>query len=123
MKFAKLAVMAATLATVPMAANAQDAGTVIYGNDGEPVGTVTRKTDKAIVVDTGTYKAPLPAVAAVLQEDKWVIGSTKAEVNSMVAERKAKAEAKLTAALVPGTAVISGEDLVRSGTPRALMDV
>ena len=109
MKFAKLAVLAVSLAAIPMTANAQDAGTVIYGSDGEPVGTVIKNTGKVAVVDTGAHQAPLPLAAMAQREDKWVIGTTKTDLDAQMAERKAKAEAALTAALVPGAALMSAD--------------
>ena len=40
MNFAKLAALASAIAVLPVAANAQDVGATVFGNDDAPIGTV-----------------------------------------------------------------------------------
>ena len=107
MKFVKMAALAATFAAVPMAANAQDKGVTIYSPDDSVVGTVIDKNDRRAVVDTGSYKVPLPLKSFADNNGKWVIGATKEQLDSMMAARAAKAEAALNAVLVVGAPLIS----------------
>lgn len=123
MKFAKLAVFATALAVSPYAAIAQDAGVTVFGNDDAPVGTVTSNDGTTVVIDTGKHKAPLPANLLAEREGKWTINATQAQVNQLMdqqvaqanaaAEAQAAAEAasaaKLDAALTVGTAVITAD--------------
>ncbi len=105
MKFAKMALLATTLAATPFAVSAQDVGTTIYGNDDAPIGTVQSNADGIVTVDTGTYKAPLPADLLAEREAKWTVNATKAQIDGMMAAQLAEAETKRDAALVVGTAV------------------
>ena len=59
MKNVKLALIATLLASAPAMASAQDVGSTIYGNDGNPVGTVEQKNEQVIIVNTGKHKAPV----------------------------------------------------------------
>lgn len=107
MKNLKLALLAGALAVTPAAAFAQDVGATIYGSDGNAVGTVTEVNDQVVVIDTGTHKAPVP-VNMIGDGDKGkTVGATKDQVDTMMAERIAEANAKRDAALVQGAAVIS----------------
>jgi hypothetical protein len=104
MKLAKLAFLATAMAATPIAANAQDVGDTVYGNDGEPIGTVTATDANVVTVDTGTYKAPLPRGAVAERpigetgETGFRVEATKAQVDSMMAaqlaEQKAAEEAR-----------------------------
>ncbi len=105
MKFAKMALLATTLAAAPFAANAQDAGTTVYGNDDAPIGTVESNADGIVTIDTGMHKAPLPADLLAEREGKWTVNATKDQIDGMMAAQLAEAEAKRDAALVVGTAV------------------
>ncbi len=105
MKFAKMAFLATALAAAPFAANAQDAGTTVYGNDDAPIGTVESNADGIVTVDTGAHKAPLPADLLAEREGKWSVNATKAQIDGMMAAQIAEAEAKRDAALVVGTSV------------------
>jgi len=99
MKLAKLAFLATAMAATPIAASAQDVGDTIYGNDGNPVGTVTATAEGTITVDTGTYKAPLPsgAIAERAINDAGDMGfrveATKGQIDAMMADQVAKAKA------------------------------
>jgi len=107
MKFAKLALLATAIAATPIAANAQDVGATIYGNDNAAIGTVTANDGTTVTVDTGTYKAPLPANALAEREGKWTVNATQAQINQMMQQQVAAANQKRDAALVDGAMVMS----------------
>lgn len=109
MKFAKLAFLATAIAATPFAANAQDVGATIYGNDEAAIGTVTANDGTTVTVDTGTYKAPLPANALAEREGQWTVNATKAQIDSMMEQQVAQANAKRDAALVEGAMVMSAD--------------
>lgn len=112
MKFGKLAVLAATLTAAPFAAYAQDAGTTVYSQvDDSAVGTVESNDGATVLVDTGSFKAPLPSAAVVEREGKWTVNATKAQIDGMMAQMKAAADAKLDAALVDGASVMSADSM------------
>ena len=121
MKFAKLALLATTLAAAPYAASAQDAGTTIYGNDDQPIGTVASNDGTTVVVDTGSYKAPLPANLIGQREIGYSVNATKAQIDGMMAAQVAEAEKKLNAAIVVDAAVVSA-DSQPAGTIIAIDD-
>ena len=74
MNFAKLAILATApalaLAVTPIAANAQDVGTTVYGNDDAPIGTVEANAEGVVTVNTGKHMAPLPANLLAEREGK-----------------------------------------------------
>ena len=122
MKFAKLALLATTLAAAPYAAIAQDAGTTVYSQvDDSAGGTVESNDGTTVLVDTGSYKAPLPAAAVVEREGKWTVNATKAQIDGMMASAAAEAEKKLDAALVAGAAVMTA-DMQPAGVILAIDD-
>lgn len=107
MKPVKLALAATLLAATPAMAIAQDVGATIYGNDGNPVGTVEQVTDQVILINTGKHKAPVP-VSLIFEGDTGPsVNATKDQVDSMMDKQVAEAAAKRDAALVTGTAVVS----------------
>ena len=99
MKLAKLAFLATAMAATPIAASAQDVGETIYGNDGNPIGTVTVTDESTVTVDTGTYEAPLPrgAIAERAINDAGDMGfrveATKQQIDGMMAQQVAQAKA------------------------------
>lgn len=110
MKLSKLAVLATAIAALPVAANAQDAGTTIYSQvDDSTVGTIASNDGATAILDTGSYKAPLPIATYAMREGKWTINATKAQIDGMMAAAAAEAEKKLAAALVDGAAVVSAD--------------
>ncbi|BDI60562.1 hypothetical protein [Qipengyuania nanhaisediminis] len=115
MKFAKLAVLATAMAVTPIAANAQDVGTTVFGNDDAPIGTVTANEGGVVTVDTGKHEAPLPANLLAEREGKWTVNATQAQINGMMDQQVAQANAARDAALVEG-AVVTSADGVASGT-------
>jgi FKBP-type peptidyl-prolyl cis-trans isomerase 2 len=112
MKFTKLAFAATALmatAALPGAAFAQDVavGATVYGPQGEAVGTVTSVAGGVVTVDTGAHKAPLPADAFGKGDKGPTITVTKAQIDEMMAQQLAAANARRDAALVAGAAVVS----------------
>ena len=123
MKFAKLALFATAMTIAPVAANAQDVGATVMGNDDAPIGTVTANEGGVVTVDTGKHSAPLPANLLAEREGQWTVNATKAQIDGMMdaqvaqaqaaadaqAAAEAEAAAKLAAALVVGNAVITAD--------------
>lgn len=107
MKSVKLALFATFLAATPAMAFAQDVGATIYGNDGNPIGTVEQVTDQVITIDTGKHKAPVP-VSLIFEGDTGPsVNATRDQVNAMMDQQVAAAAARRDAALVTGAAVVS----------------
>lgn len=124
MKFAKLAILATALAATPIAASAQDVGATVYGNDGNPIGTIDSNDGTNAVVNTGKYTAALPVSAFGTSENGPTLNITKAQIEEQLAaaqaqqkaamaEAQAAAEAEaaaaLAAALVVGAPVITAD--------------
>ncbi len=124
MKFAKLAILAGSMAVTPFAANAQDVGATVFGNDDAPVGTVESNDGTTVMVNTGKHVAPLPANLLAEREGKWTVNATQGQINGMMdqqvaqqqaaaaeaqAAAAAEAAAKLEAALVVGAPVITND--------------
>ena len=107
MKNLKLALLAGAFALTPAAAFAQDVGATIYGSDGNAVGTVAEVNADVVVIDTGKHKAPVPVAMIADGAKGKTVGATKAQVDTMMDERIAEANAKRDAALVKGAAVIT----------------
>lgn len=103
----KLVLLACAAAMAPAAAFAQDVGTVIYGSDGNPVGTVAETDDRVIVIDTGKHKAPVPTNLVFDGAAGKSVNATKEQVDAMMDDRLAEAVRKRDAALVKGASVIS----------------
>jgi hypothetical protein len=100
------ALLAATPALIP-AAQAQDVGATVYGNDGNPIGTVETVADGIVTIDTGKHKAPIPANLVGTGEQGPSINATKDQIDAMMDAQVAEALAKRDAALVVGAAVVS----------------
>lgn len=114
MKFSSLAVAAAlALAGVSTPALAQSAsltvGAKIYGPDGAEVGTVEKVEGGAVVVNTGTLTAALPADAFGTSDKGATIGWNKADLEAAVTAANDRAKAELDAALVAGADVYSSD--------------
>lgn len=122
MKLSKLALMATTIAIAPFAAHAQDAGTTVYSQvDESTVGTIESNDGTTALLDTGSYKAPLPVSYLAEREGKWTINATKEQIDGMMAAAEAEAEQKLAAALVDGASVLSADNM-GAGTIIAIDD-
>jgi hypothetical protein len=107
MRTLKLALLATVIAATPMAAFAQDVGATIYGNDGNPIGTVEQANDQVVVIDTGKHKAPVGANMIYESEAGPSVNTTKAQIEAMIDKQLADAATKRDAALVEGAAVVS----------------
>lgn len=109
MKFTKLALLATAMAAAPYAANAQDVGATVFGNDDAAIGTVTTNDGSVVTVDTGKHKAPLPANLLAEREGKWTVNATKAQIDQMMDAQVAAANEARDAALIEGAAVMSAD--------------
>lgn len=111
MKFAKLAVLATALATTPIAAFAAEvnAGATVYGPEGNEVGTIESVADGQAVLNTGKHRVPLGVESFGESETGLTITVTKAQINSMMDQQVAAANAQRDAALVAGAAVLSAD--------------
>jgi hypothetical protein len=107
MKSMKLVLMAALLASTPAVAFAQDVGATVYGNDGKAIGTVEAVANGVVTIDTGKHKAPIPADLIGAGDAGPSINATKDQIDAMMDEQVAQANAARDAALVAGAAVIS----------------
>ncbi|ASJ90717.1 hypothetical protein [Porphyrobacter sp. CACIAM 03H1] len=107
MKTLKLALLAGALAVTPAAAMAQEVGATIYGNDGNPVGTVSEIDDQVVVIDTGKHKAAVPVSMLYDADAGKSVNATRDQVDTMMDQRVAEANAKRDAALVVGASVVS----------------
>jgi len=139
MKFGTYLAAAAALALAPMAAQAQDVGATVMGNDDNAIGQVTSNDGTTVVVNTGTYEVPLPVDSFGTSEAGPTLNITKVQLEEMMAQQvaaqqQAEAErqaaiaaqeaemaAALEAALVPGAAVITA-DAQALGTVGELLD-
>ena len=112
MKFYKSALAAVAAAGLATAAFAQDVtvGATVYGPQGGTVGTVESVADGVITVDTGKHKAPLPANAFGTSENGPTVTVTTAQLDAMLDEQVAAANAKRDAALVATAAVVSADN-------------
>lgn len=108
MKFAKLTLLASAMIAAPLAA--QDAGVTIYSQvDDSEVGTIVSNDGTTVMLDTGTYKAPLQPGYFAEREGKWTINAKKDQINAMMKAQVDAANAKRDAALVEGAAVVSAD--------------
>jgi opacity protein-like surface antigen len=117
LKFTKaiFAAGALSLASVSAAALAQDAtaevevtaGTVVYGPEGNEVGTVESVADGVATFNTGTHKIGLPVDRFGQNAEKQTtIAVTRDALNKMVEDQLAQAAAQLESALVVGAPVV-----------------
>ena len=105
MTFKTILAATAAIALAPLAAQAQDVGVTVMGNDEAAVGTVASNDGTTVVVDTGTYQVPLPANALAEREGAWTVNISKTQLEEMMAAQLAEQQAALEAALVVGAPV------------------
>ncbi|GAA4052536.1 hypothetical protein [Parerythrobacter jejuensis] len=111
MKFIKIAGAAAALALATSAsAAAPEVGATVFGPEGNEVGTVTAADAATVTIDTGKHQAPVPANVLADGPDGPVISVTKVQLNQIMDQQKAEADAKRDAALVAGAMVHSADD-------------
>ena len=111
MNLAKMAVSAAlATALLPAAALAQvAAGATVYGPQGGEVGKIVSVDGGTVMLDTGTYQAPLPENAFGKSDKGPTITVTRAQIDAMMAEQIAAATAKRDVALIPGAVVVTAK--------------
>jgi hypothetical protein len=109
MKFAKLVLLATAFAAAPIAAHAQDAGTTVFGNDDAPIGSVESNAGGIVTINTGKHMAPLPAELLAEREGKWTVNATRDQIDGMMDQQVAEANAARDAALVEGAMVMSAD--------------
>lgn len=106
---------ALSLASVSAGALAQDAeasvevtaGTVVYGPEGNEVGTVESVADGVATFNTGTHKIGLPVDRFGQNAEKQTtIAVTRDALNKIVEDQLAAAAAQLEAVLVAGAPVV-----------------
>ena len=117
MKF-KTAFAAAAALTLATAANAQvgpEVGATVYGPEGNTVGTIEAMQDGVVVVNTGTYTAPVPANAFGEGPEGPIVSVTKDQLNAMMAEQEKQMAAARDASLI-GNATVLTADGVEIGT-------
>tara|TARA_R100001126_G_C4861331_1_gene167538 strand:+ start:142 stop:813 length:672 start_codon:yes stop_codon:yes gene_type:complete len=117
MKF-KTAFAAAAALTLATAANAQvgpEVGATVYGPEGNTVGTIEAMQDGVVVVNTGTYTAPVPANAFGEGPEGPIVSVTKDQLNAMMAEQEKQMAAARDAALIENATVLTA-DGVEIGT-------
>jgi len=117
MKFSTLTAAAAlAAAAIGTPAFAQDNGLTvggkIYGPDGAEVATIEQVQDGAIVINTGSVTAALPADAFGTGDNGPTIGWNKAELEAAINAANGHAQAELEAALVADTDVYSSDDML-----------
>jgi hypothetical protein len=111
MKFAQLAVAALALAATPALAAPGDVavGATVYGPQGNAVGQIVTVEGGQAILDTGKHKVPL-ALSMYGKSDKGpTITVTKDQLDTMVEQQIAAANAKRDAALIPGAAVVAAK--------------
>ena len=124
MKFAKLAILATALAATPIAANAQSVGETVYGNDGNPIGTIESNDGTNATLKINEHSVPLPVSAFGTSANGPTLNITKAAIVEQLdaqaaaqqqaaaqaqAQAAAEAAAALEAALVVGAPVITAD--------------
>ena len=110
MNFTRISATGAlSLALLSTSALAQDAGATIMGNDEAAVGTVVSNDGTSVVVDTGKHKVPVAAQSFFQNEGVWSVNISKTELDAQMDQAVAEAAAKLEAALVPGTQVVTAD--------------
>lgn len=105
---AALALAAVSAPTLAQGANLA-VGAKIYGPNGNEVGTIEKIEGEAVVVNTGTVTAALPANTFGTSDKGPTIGWDKAQLEAAVTEANDQAAAELKAALVAGADVYSSD--------------
>ena len=113
MKFAKTALFALALAAAPaMAADGPTVGATVYGPQGNPVGQIVSVENGQAVLDTGKHKVPLGLDMYGKSDKGPTITVTKDQLDGMVDQQIAAANAKRDAALVVGAEVKTADNQV-----------
>lgn len=106
----------------PVAAIAQDVaapvaallatGAKVYAADGSEVGTVEKIDGGNVVIFTGKNRATLPASSLGKNDKGLLIAMTREQLDSAVEAANAKADAAMTAALIPDAPIKSSDGAV-----------
>ena len=111
--FAAGALSLASLSTAALAQETQapsievSAGTIVYGPEGNEVGTIESVTDGVATFNTGTHKIGLPVDRFGQNAEKQTtLAVTRDALNKMVEDQLAKTAAELEAVLVAGAPVV-----------------
>lgn len=132
MNFARLATAAVVLAGTVTAANAQvettaqpatyapapaavptepAVGLTVYDTNGEFVGRITQVDSTTVVLDTGSHLASFAETAIGSNAKGLLIELSKAQIDAAVEAAEREAGEQLAALLVPGTAVVSSDNV------------
>ena len=111
MKLAKLTAAAAlAFASTAALANPQVVtGATVTGPEGNTVGTIEQVANGQAVLNTGKHKVPLAVDMYGEGESGPTITVTKAQLDTMMDQQIAEANAKRDAALIAGAAVLSAD--------------
>ncbi|TIX51808.1 hypothetical protein [Alteraurantiacibacter aquimixticola] len=109
MKSAKFLAAAAALVIAPFAAQAQDVGATVMGNDGNAIGTVLSNDGTLVTVDTGKHQVPLGVEMFGSDENGPTLNIAKAQLDQMMDDQIAAATATRDAALVVGAEVVTAD--------------
>lgn len=114
MKFAKFAAAAIAAASLATAAHAADpaVGATVYGPEGNEVGTIAAVADGIVTLDTGKHKAALPVNAFGAGDQGPTITVTKAQLDGMMDQQVAAANAARDALIIVGTEVHTADHQV-----------
>ena len=104
-----LAFAVATIATPALANDQVVAGATVYGPEGNQVGTITQVENGQTLLDTGTHQIPLAVDMYGVGETGPTITVTKVQLDTMIEQQMAAANAALDAALVEGATIMTAD--------------
>ncbi|MCH2486584.1 MAG: hypothetical protein MK010_02425 [Erythrobacter sp.] len=105
-----LALAAMTIATPALANDQVVAGATVYGPEGNEVGTITQVQNGQAVLDTGTHQVPLAVDMYGVGETGPTITVTKVQLDTMIEQQMAAANAALDTALVEGATIMTADN-------------
>ncbi|MEQ5787007.1 hypothetical protein J3454_03800 [Erythrobacter sp. NFXS35] len=82
-------------------------GLQVLGTDGEPVGTIEEVQDDAVVVNTGTHRAPISKRSVDRSGNALRINATRSQIDDMIAEQRRHEASRRDEYLAPGRLVRS----------------
>ena len=104
-----LALAAMTIATPALANDQVVAGATVYGPEGNQVGTILQVENGQTVLDTGTHQVPLAVEMDGVGETGPTITVTKVQLDTMIEQQMAAANAARDAALVEGATIMTAD--------------
>jgi hypothetical protein len=124
--FRLAAAAALAVGAMPIAANAQTAagtavvaGATVYGPQGDEVGKIDKVVAGNAVLNTGNHAVTIPVASFAKNSKGLLIGATKAQIDAAGEAAEQQAAQRLAAALVPGAAVHT-TDNVAVGTIKSV---